>query len=75
MSPSKHHSRNGFLTKAGYALVAQRSLEGLEVDAMEVSRYVDYRVSVSGLELERNLYEFHSDSDIDEQYRRFQNGY
>ena len=69
-----HHSRNGFLTSKGLEQAAQRSLEGLEVDAMEIPRYLDRHGSVSGLELERDLYEFISDSDIDEQERRFHHG-
>ncbi len=72
MSESGHYSRNGFLTKRGIELAQRTSLEGLasrdEVD------YVDSRVSVSGLELERDLYEFVLDSQIDEQARRFHNG-
>ncbi len=46
------HSHNGFLTERGYAELAQRtSLEGLA--PWGELEYVDSRVSVSGLELER----------------------
>ena len=42
MTTSGHHSRNGFLTKRGYAELAQRtSLEGLlsRADGVMVDRY------------------------------------
>ena len=38
------------------------------------SRYLDKVGSVSGLELERDLYASISDVQIDQQYRRFLNG-
>jgi len=67
-------SHSGFLTAAGYAAVAQRtSLEGLAPRGEDV--YLDRVGSVSGLELERDLYEHVVDSQIDEQSRRFLNGY
>ena len=67
------HSHSGFLTAAGYAAVAQQtSLEGLAPRGD--LEYVDSRVSVSGLELERDLYAHVSDTEIDTQYRRFLNG-
>ncbi len=73
MTELGHYSRNGFLTSKGYLEVAQQtSLEGLAPRG--VSEYVDSMGSVSGLELERDLYEFISDSDIDEQERRFLHG-
>ena len=66
-------SHNGFLTERGHAELAQQtSLEGLAPRG--VPEYVDSVGSVSGLELERDLYEFILDSDIDEQARRFHNG-
>ena len=73
MSLSGHYSRNGFLTKRGYAELAQRtSLEGLaprgEVD------YVDSMGSVSGLRRDEDMYDHISDNQIDEQARRFHNG-
>ena len=67
------HSHSGFLTSRGYREVAQQtSLEGLAPRG--VPEYVDSVVSVSGLELERDNYEFTVDKDIDEQARRFHNG-
>ncbi len=71
---SPRHSRNGFLCSKGLEEAAQRELEISGVDATESSLYLDSRVSVSGLELERDLYEFIVDSDIDEQARRFHHG-
>ena len=66
------HSHNGFqLSPEG---LAQRDLEGFEVDAMAAKRYLDRVGSVSGLELERDLYADVSDADIDNQHRRFLNG-
>ncbi len=69
-----HHSRNGFLTAKGLEEAGQREFDLPGVDAMGATSYLDSMGSVSGLELERNLYEFISDSDIDEQERRFHNG-
>jgi len=67
------HSHSGFLTAAGLAAVAQRtSLEGLA--SRDELEYLDSRVSVSGLELERDLFANILDSDIDEQARRFHHG-
>jgi len=67
-------SHNGFLTERGYAELAQRELELGEVDALPHSSYVDTVGSVSALELERDMYGFVSDAQIDQQYRRFLNG-
>ncbi len=69
-----HHARNGFLTAKGLREAAQRELRLAEVDAMAPLRYLDSMGSVSGLELERDLFENILDSDIDEQARRFHNG-
>jgi hypothetical protein len=72
-----HHARNGFLTAKGLKLqleAAQRECKRPGVDNMGPLHYLDSMGSVSGLELERDLYEFISDSDIDEQERRFHNG-
>ncbi len=69
-----HHSRNGFLTRRGYAEVAQRSLEGFEVDGMAEKQYLDRVGSVSALEQERDMYADVSDTLIDQQYQRFLNG-
>ncbi len=64
------HSRNGFLTKAGYALVAQRtSLEGLT--PLSDSVIVDIPISVSASERHQS---FWNDTLIEEQYRRFIHG-
>ena len=77
-----HDSRNGFLTREGMELrkeLAQRE-KGLYVfPGMGLTEYaqtviLDSEGSVSGLELERDLYENILDSDIDEQARRFHNG-
>jgi len=67
------HSHSGFLTEVGYAEVAQRETDLYGVDGMAPLRYVDSRVSVSGLELERDLYVM-EDKMIDEQARRFLHG-
>ena len=65
-------SHGSFLTAKGLKEAAQRfSLEGLAPRG--VPEYVDSMVSVSGLELERNIFVF-DDRLIDEQYRRFHNG-
>ena len=69
-----HHARNGFLTAYGLAETAQREAIFREgVDRDPGLRYLDNRVSVSGLELERDPYEL-DDHQLDEQYRRFHNG-
>ena len=71
MTKCSCHSHNGFiLSPEG---LAQRELKLDEVDAMESSQYLDRVGSVSGLELERNLY-VHDDDYLDQQYRRFHNG-
>ncbi len=68
-----HHSRNGFLTVRGYAENAQRtSLEGLA--PLGDHLYIDSRVSVSGLELERDLYAGTTDKLLEAQSERFHNG-
>jgi len=66
------HSHNGLLLSPEG--LAQREGSLLEVDGMEPSRYLDKVGSVSGLELERDLYANILDSDIDEQARRFHHG-
>ncbi len=71
---SEHHSRNGFLTSRGLREVAQRSLEGLEVDAMEVSRYLDSRVSVSGVRRDEIMEDIVYDPEHIELNRRFIHG-
>ncbi len=66
-------SHGGLLTAKGLEEAAQRerSLEGL--DAMAVSPYVDRVGSVSGLELERDLFADVPEALIEQQHRRFLN--
>ena len=66
------HSHNGLLLSPEG--LAQRGLELPGVDGMATSSYLDKVDSVSGLELERDLYANTLDSDIDEQERRFHHG-
>ena len=70
------HSHNGCITEAGLRLEArlaqQYSLEGLAPRGD--AEYVDRVVSVSGLELERDLFVDIPDSLILEQCERFHNG-
>ena len=67
------HSHDGFLTERGYAeLAQQRSLEGLTPASDSV--IVDMVGSVSGLELERDLYADVPDQLLDEQVRRSTHG-
>ncbi len=72
MSDTRHHSRNGFLTVFGLEHAQRTSLEGL--DPRGVSEYVDSKGSVSGLELERDLYEIQTAKQLLEQSERFHNG-
>jgi len=66
-------SHNSFLTERGYAELAQRnSLEGLTPGGDCVM--VDMPVSVSGLELERDLYAIQTSDQLLEQSERFLNG-
>ena len=66
------HSHNGLvLSPEG---LAQRERQRYGVDTLDMFEYLDSRVSVSGLELERDLYVNILDSDIDEQARRFHSG-
>ncbi len=64
------YSHGGFLTAKGLEETAQRSLEGLEVDARAPELYLDKVVSVSGLRRDETTMIF-NDGVIDEQYRRF----
>ncbi len=67
------HSHNGFqLSPEG---LAQREREGPELAGVVAKRYLDKVGSVSGLELERDLFADISDQQIDEQARRFLRGY
>ena len=61
-------SHDGFLTRAGYARVAQRERERPEVDAMETSLYLDLGVSMSAL-IEPSEPIF-VDEILEEQFRR-----
>ncbi len=66
------HSHNGFqLSPEG---LAQREDVRYGVDTVDMFGYLDKVGSVSGLELERDLYAFTDDLFIDQQYRRFHNG-
>ncbi len=65
------HSHNG-LVRSPEGL-AQRELEGPELAGVVAKRYLDSIGSVSGLELERDMF-VHSDEYIDSMYRRFTNG-
>ncbi len=67
-------SHNGFLTDRGHAEVAQRSLEGLELAATDLSRYVDRVGSVSAL-VEGEGFHVFDDRLLDNQYRRFLDGF
>ncbi len=67
-------SHNGFLTAKGLEEAGQREDTFLGVVGRGARRYLDKVGSVSGLELERELYEHISDTQIDEQARRFHNG-
>ncbi len=66
-------SHNGFLTRAGYARVAQRGVDSLEtVDMFEDMCYLDKVGSVSGLvEVEGSC--VWDEQVLDSQYRRFIN--
>ena len=64
-----HFARNGFLTAYGLGETAQRSLEGLEVDARQLSLYLDSRGSVSGSRRDEIKMIFDEEI-IDEQCRR-----
>ena len=66
MTDSGHHSRNGFLTRRGYA-AQQTSLEGLAPRGE--SDYVDSKVSVSA------LVEVEEDFDYDEDHKELNQVY
>ena len=66
------HSHNGMLLSPKDSHSVQ--LEIPAVDAMESSLYLPSRVSVSGLELERDLYAIQSELQLLEQSERFHNG-
>ena len=74
MSDCTCRSHGSFLTAKGLEEAAQRELLLAEVDAMAPLQYLDSRVSVSGLELERDLYEIQSSDQLLEQCERFHNG-
>ncbi len=69
------HSHSGFLTRAGYARVAQRtSREGLlprGVDFYPECQYLDKVGSVSAIDQLDFIFD---DAVLEEQHRRFHNG-
>ena len=70
------HSHSGFLTKAGYAFVAQQKADSERlfldgVDPSEDQLYLDKVVSVSASSLSVLHWD---DALIEDQYRRFLNG-
>jgi len=71
---SGHYSRNGFLTSQGYREVAQRACEDAGLDAMQTRRYVDKVSSVSAL-VEVEDHHVFDDELLDQQHRRFLNGF
>ena len=66
-------SRNGFLTRFGYRVAQRFSLEGLAPRGE--AGYLDKVGSVSALAEAEDLYDFVPDAQIDEQHRRFLNGF
>ena len=74
MSDCTCRSHGSFLTAKGLEEAAQRELLFAGVDAMAPLRYLDNRVSVSGLRRDEDMYALISDVEIDEQARRFHNG-
>ena len=68
MSKCTCSAHGGFLTAKGLQEAAERGVDSSGVDAMGLPRYLDSRVSVSGLELERDIHV--SDELLDEQFRR-----
>ena len=66
------YSHDGFLTARGRAVAQQLSLEGLAPRGAD--EYLDKVVSVSGLRRDEDLYAMVSDTQIDEQARRFLHG-
>ena len=67
-------SHNGFLTRAGYALLDQRGGGPQELHEWSDMCYLDKVGSVSGLELERDLYAIQTSDQLLEQSERFLNG-
>ncbi len=79
MSDCSCRAHGGFLTEKGFKEAAQRELAlalfhgmGLTRDADAVS--LDTEGSVSGLELERDMYAFITDKFLEDQSERFHNG-
>ena len=66
------HSHNGLLLSPEG--LAQREPEGPELAGVVASRYLDKVGSVSGLELERDLYEIQTSDQLLEQSERFHHG-
>ena len=74
MSDCTCRSHGSFLTAKGLEEAAQRELLLAEVDAMAPLQYLDSRVSVSGLELERDLFVDIPSDLLEAQSERFHNG-
>ena len=68
------YSHNGFMTRAGYALVAQWELELHGVDTMTSLLYIDREGSVSAPVEVEDLYADVTDKMLDEQVRRAHHG-
>ncbi len=70
------HSHNGLVLGPGGGSPgpAQREAALDALDDMTMTLYLDKAGSVSGLELERDLFADLSDEFLNEQYRRFHNG-
>ena len=69
-------SHNGFLTVRGYAERAQREAAPIpELDFLADAGYIDKVVSVSASPEAGSLYAGVPDALIDQQYRRFLNGF
>jgi len=64
-------SHSGFLTRAGYARVAQRDRESLELAGTVAMRYLDKVGSVSAIDQLDFIFD---DGVLDEQHQRFLNG-
>ena len=69
------NAHNGLLTAKGLEEAAQRKNVRYGIDTMDMFEYVDKVDSVSGLRRDEDMYALTSDINIDEQARRFNNGY
>ena len=81
MTDCRCHSHNGLLTAKGLVETAQRGVDRahelavMGIDRGESQLYLDKVRSVSGVRRDEILPIFPDDSQIDEQYRRFLNGW